>query len=379
MTKRALVCGAGISGLTAGIYLTRLGWNVTVFEKDPELRTAGAGLNLWPNGMRVLEKIGLRSALATVATSLDYYRTFSSTGDVIAVEDVRNWRERYGAPLCGIYRRDLSRILLEALGSEKLRDGHQLVSVEQDDDVVCTFANGERARGDLVLGADGIGSIVRASIFGEQEFSTDVLVRWRGLFNLADVDVDPLSEAEVWGEDGHLGYLPIGGGRAYWFAAAYGITHDPDAVIGPLDDVGGLSEVCNALQDYPAHWKSCGSILEIAESFGKRGILAAEDFGPLPILLSTANADYVRDFVHRTLGAIIEYDATHDTRFLATLKAYFESGCRNQQCADALEIHVTTLRYRLTRIAELFGLDLESATKRFDVELALRLTDLCRT
>lgn len=231
MTKRALVCGAGISGLTAGIYLTRLGWDVTVFEKDPELRTAGAGLNLWPNGMRVLEKIGLRSALATVATSLDYYRTFSSTGDVIAVEDVRNWREKYGAPLCGIYRRDLSRILVEALGSEKLRVGHQLVSVEQDDDVVCTFANGESARGDLVLGADGIGSIVRASIFGEQEFSTDVLVRWRGLFNLADVDVDPLSEAEVWGEDGHLGYLPIGGGRAYWFAAADGITHDPDAVI----------------------------------------------------------------------------------------------------------------------------------------------------
>ncbi|MGI6853647.1 FAD-dependent oxidoreductase [Mesorhizobium sp. 1B3] len=231
MTKRALVCGAGISGLTAGIYLTRLGWDVTVFEKDPEIRTAGAGLNLWPNGMRVLERIGLRSALATIAASLDYYRTFSSTGDVIAVEDVRNWREKYGAPLCGIYRRDLSRILLETLGSEKLRVGYQLVSVEQGDDVVCTFANGERVRGDFVLGADGIGSIVRSCIFGEREFSTDVLVRWRGLFNLADVDVDPLSEAEVWGPDGHLGYLPIGGGRAYWFAAADGITHDPDAVI----------------------------------------------------------------------------------------------------------------------------------------------------
>lgn len=231
MTKRALVCGAGISGLAAGIYLTRLGWDVTVFEKDPELRTAGAGLNLWPNGMRVLEKIGLRSALATVAVSLDCYRTFSSTGDVIAVEDVRGWREKYGAPLCGIYRRDLSKMLLGALGSEKLRLGHQLVSVEQDAEVTCKFANGEVARGDLLLGADGIGSIVRSSIAGEQKFSTDTLVRWRGLFNLADVDVDPLSEAEVWGPDGHLGYLPIGGGRAYWFAAADGITQDPDAVI----------------------------------------------------------------------------------------------------------------------------------------------------
>lgn len=230
MTKRALVCGAGISGLSAGICLARMGWDVTVFERDSELRTAGAGLNLWPNGGRVLKALGLGQRYAEIASNLEYYRTFSSSGEIIAVDDLRDWHERYGAPLSGVYRRDLSRMLIEALGPDRIRLGRQVVSVDQGDTVVCRFANGEMAEGELLVGADGINSIVRTSVFGPQKFSSDGLVRWRGLFDLADVDVDPLSEAEVWGNDGHFGYLPIGKGRAYWFAAADGVTQDPDVV-----------------------------------------------------------------------------------------------------------------------------------------------------
>lgn len=231
MEKRALICGAGISGLSAGITLSRLGWDVTVFEKDSELRTAGAGLNLWPNGVRVLKSLGLGDRYTEISCSLERYRTFSSRGEVVAVEDLRDWPERYGAFLSGVFRRDLSRMLLGALGHDRIRFGHQLTEVEQGDRVACRFSNGEIADGDLLVGADGIGSMVRAAVFGQQQFTAAGLVRWRGLFNLADVDVDPLSEAEVWGEDGHFGYLPIGNGKAYWFAAADGITHDRDAVV----------------------------------------------------------------------------------------------------------------------------------------------------
>lgn len=231
MTKRALVCGAGISGLSAGICLARKGWQVTVFERDGELRTAGAGLNLWPNGARVLDYLGLAARYAEISSNLERYRTFSSTGEVIAVDDLRDWHQRYGASLSGVYRRDLSKMLTEALGADRIRLGMPLVGVDQGDSVVCRFANGDTAEGDLLVGADGINSVVRASVFGEQEFSASGLVRWRGLFNLADVDVDPLAEAEVWGPDGHFGYLPIGQGRAYWFAAADGITHDAEAIV----------------------------------------------------------------------------------------------------------------------------------------------------
>ena len=230
MTKRALVCGAGIGGLATGIALMRLGWDVTVFERDSELRTAGAGLNLWPNGVRVLKELGLGPQYTETSASLDYYRTFSSTGEIVAVDDLHDWPERYGAALSGVYRRDLSAMLLAALGQDRIRLGYQVVRVEQDDKVRCWFANGESAEGDLLIGADGIRSAVRQSLYGTQQFSPVGLVRWRGLFDLADADVDALSAAEVWGPSGHFGYMPIGNGRAYWFAAANGITDDPDAV-----------------------------------------------------------------------------------------------------------------------------------------------------
>ena len=227
MTKRALVCGAGISGLSLGIALRRMGWTVSVFDKDSELRVAGAGLNLWPNGVRVLRKLGLGSRYQEISASLDYYRTFSSDGNVVAVDDLRDWPDRYGAALSGIYRRDLSAMLVDALGRVHLHLDRKVVAVEQNDTVICRFENGETAEGDVRIGADGINSAVRASVFGPQEFSSDGLTRWRGLFDLADVSVDPRSEGEIWGNDGHLGYLPIGKGRAYWYASARGITDDP--------------------------------------------------------------------------------------------------------------------------------------------------------
>ncbi|WP_019169968.1 helix-turn-helix domain-containing protein [Pseudaminobacter salicylatoxidans] len=144
-----------------------------------------------------------------------------------------------------------------------------------------------------------------------------------------------------------------------------------------IEPISVLSALCIAPQDYQGQWKSCRSILDIAQAFGKRGVLSAEDFGPLPTLLSTANADSVRDVVRRTLGAVLDHDERNETQFFITLKAYINSGCRNQQCADALGIHVTTLRYRLAKASDLFRLDLESSTTRFDVELAIRLHDLC--
>jgi len=63
----------------------------------------------------------------------------------------------------------------------------------------------------------------------------------------------------------------------------------------------------------------------------------------------------------------------HGTAYLETLTVYLREGCRNQACADAMSLHVTTLRYRLSRIAELFGVDVETPERRFALELAIRL------
>ncbi|MEK1949933.1 MAG: helix-turn-helix domain-containing protein [Ensifer adhaerens] len=130
---------------------------------------------------------------------------------------------------------------------------------------------------------------------------------------------------------------------------------------------------CAALADYPAAWERCARMIRIGRSFGLTGSLAAQDFGPLPMLVAACEAGDVRGFVEESIGAIADHDRQNGTPYLETLSVYLQEGCRSQACADAMGLHVTTLRYRLSRIQELFGIDVETPEKRFAVELAIRL------
>ncbi|UTV41286.1 helix-turn-helix domain-containing protein (plasmid) [Ensifer adhaerens] len=133
------------------------------------------------------------------------------------------------------------------------------------------------------------------------------------------------------------------------------------------------SNRCAALSDYPPAWERCARMIRIGRSFGLTGAVSAQDFGPLPMLVAACEAGDVRGFVQESVGAIADHDRDNGTPYLETLSVYLQEGCRNQACADAMGLHVTTLRYRLARIQELFGVDVETPEKRFAVELAIRL------
>ena len=134
-----------------------------------------------------------------------------------------------------------------------------------------------------------------------------------------------------------------------------------------------LSAECAALADYAPAWDRCQRMIRIARAFGRTGALSGPDFGPLPVLAAAADSEDVREFVRDSVGSIIAHDHEHGTAYLETLTVYLREGCRNQACADAMSLHVTTLRYRLSRIAELFGVDVETPERRFSLELAIRL------
>ncbi|PWC96996.1 helix-turn-helix domain-containing protein [Azospirillum sp. TSO5] len=135
-----------------------------------------------------------------------------------------------------------------------------------------------------------------------------------------------------------------------------------------------LTSRCTAPPDYAEAWERSWRMIRIAEEFGRPGVLDARQFGPLPMLLAAANTHEVRGYVADSIGALVEYDRRHGTPYLETLSAYLKTGCRTKACSDQLGVHVTTLRYRLTRIAELFGIDVESPERRFSVELAIHLS-----
>jgi 2-polyprenyl-6-methoxyphenol hydroxylase-like FAD-dependent oxidoreductase len=230
---RALICGAGVGGLSAGIALQREGFDVVVFERAPDLRVSGFGLNLWPNGGRALYSLGLQRKYEAISVPLRRYWTLASTGEVTYKRDVADWPERFGAPATGVYRRELSGMLAEALGTEQIRFEHELMAFRDEGRrVVCTLANGEELVGDLLVGADGTYSKTRACLYGDLPHRENPhhAYRWRGHVRLADTDIDPEAETEVFGGRAFFGTIPTGDGRAYWFASGPGINSLDDFI-----------------------------------------------------------------------------------------------------------------------------------------------------
>ncbi len=141
----------------------------------------------------------------------------------------------------------------------------------------------------------------------------------------------------------------------------------------PIAVIGG---VCHALEDYSGEWERAWRMLRIARSFQRSGVLSALDFGPLPMLIGAADSAEVRTFVEGSIGRVAAHDREHGTPYLETLKAYLRAGCRSQPCADTMRLHVTTLRYRLARIEELFQLNADTPDRRFALELAVKMHDV---
>ncbi|MBZ9916150.1 helix-turn-helix domain-containing protein [Mesorhizobium sp. BR1-1-12] len=134
-------------------------------------------------------------------------------------------------------------------------------------------------------------------------------------------------------------------------------------------------KTCSSIHDYPQAWLECERMIRLAVRFNRTGLLAPQDFGPFPLLLSAADSKEVRSFVDIAIGAVVRHDEAHATDYIRTLTVFLEHGCRSQACADAMELHVTTLRYRLNRIHELFGIEIDSPERRFALELAIRLNE----
>jgi DNA-binding PucR family transcriptional regulator len=133
------------------------------------------------------------------------------------------------------------------------------------------------------------------------------------------------------------------------------------------------SKACRQPSDYAAAWQECCRIGDLARRFDRAGIVSAEDFGALAVLMSAVDATEMHAFVQRLVGMIAEHDRKNGTAYLETLSSYLDFGGRSQPCADSLGLHVTTLRYRLTRLRELYSVATETPEQRFALQLALRV------
>ena len=167
MTRVAII-GGGIGGLTAANALHRAGVEVSVYEAAGELKEIGAGVALHANAMRVLRFIGVEDAVRKVAGRTEYAVTRDGiTGRVISRTDRARFVELQGIEPATVHRADLLDVLAAALPEGIAKLGKRCVSVEPgESSAVARFADGTEAEADVVIGADGIHSAARTSLFG---------------------------------------------------------------------------------------------------------------------------------------------------------------------------------------------------------------------
>src|SRR5262245_36744026 len=179
---RIAVIGGGIGGLTAARALRRRGFEVSVFEAAPELKEIGAGVALGPNAMKALRSLDLEGAVRAVAWESEnqLLRNWRS-GRIISRTPRRGYlMDRFGATGCTVHRADLLDVLAAALPREIVTLGARCVSVEYDDQVACArFSDGTSVEADVVVGADGIHSAVRTSLFGADAPRFTGKICWR--------------------------------------------------------------------------------------------------------------------------------------------------------------------------------------------------------
>ncbi|WP_198045871.1 FAD-dependent monooxygenase [Novosphingobium aquimarinum] len=221
------VVGGGIGGLTAALALLRRGYDVSVFEQAPELQEVGAGLQISPNGIRILFSLGLEAEMLAMAFEPQGKEIrLWNTGDTWKLFDLGVVsRERYGYPYLTVHRNDLHQALLKAV--EAIKPGtvhlaHRSTGIEQDaNGVTIEFADHPSVRADVVIGADGVHSHIREQLFGSGPVEFTGIVAWRGVIpaeNLPDHLVKPVGTNWI-GPGGHVIHYPIRGGELMNFTS----------------------------------------------------------------------------------------------------------------------------------------------------------------
>ena len=218
--RSVLVVGGGIGGLAAAVALSGAGRRPLVLERADDVAPVGAGISLWPNAVHCLYRLGLAEALAGLPPVPAVGTIRTRRGDPLAAIDPQAVADRFGAPLLVLHRARLHELLVDRLPPDALRLGATVGGIEQDaGGVVARLADGRALRAEALVGADGIGSTVRAHVLGDGPPRYAGYTAWRGVVDLsaAGLTAADLPIGELWGPGAVFGLVPLADGRLYWF------------------------------------------------------------------------------------------------------------------------------------------------------------------
>jgi len=220
---RVAIVGAGIGGLAAAVALRQRGFEVALYERAEKLEEVGAGLQIGPNGVKVLRALGLEDEL--MRNAFEPVSIMSVTWDEGRLRFRQPLkavaRQKYGAPYMTAHRADLHNLLRRAAGDAPLHLRANCIGADTVNGTAVTcFTDGTTAEADVVVGADGIRSVVRAQHFGADRPRFTEMMAWRAIVPMECVPtrVGPGGEVAIphgeyfgWiGPNGHVICYPIG-------------------------------------------------------------------------------------------------------------------------------------------------------------------------
>lgn len=200
---RIAIVGAGMGGMTAALALQQAGFEVSIYEQAPELGEVGAGLTLAPNATWVYKHLGMEDELRRVGVEPQFsaVKHYQTGEQLVFRERGARLEERYGAPYIQIHRADLHDALAARVGANDAHCvylDHQFTSFEQNGaGVVVHFANGADVQADVLIGADGVRSEVRAQMFEPGPPTFTGHVAWRGLVPVRDLAEPPTPDSSI--------------------------------------------------------------------------------------------------------------------------------------------------------------------------------------
>jgi 2-polyprenyl-6-methoxyphenol hydroxylase-like FAD-dependent oxidoreductase len=241
VTRDVVIVGGGIGGLTAAVALRQRGFAPRLYEAAPELREVGAGIGVPPNAMQVLARLGLADSVAAEGRRTRFAELHDAKAGLLRRAPMSFAAGGVEHPTVAIHRGRLQRVLAAAPPPDSIHTGMQCAAVEQSGErVTLRFADGTSTEADVAIGADGLRSTVRRSIFGDVRLRYSGQTSYRGVteFELP-AEFDGVGW-EVWSAGARIGFSPIGHGEVYWYATV-------DAPEGGSDARGTLRAKLDAL------------------------------------------------------------------------------------------------------------------------------------
>ncbi|MEU5091622.1 FAD-dependent oxidoreductase [Streptomyces sp. NPDC021356] len=246
-TARVLVVGGGIGGLATALAVARRGHRVLVLERAERFAEIGAGIQIAPNGIHALRRLGLGDRVCATAVHMDELRFMDGrTGKhVVSMPLTADYRRRFGSPYVVVHRAELHSLLLDTCrrtGTIELRGSSAVVGYEQDaTGAAVVLEGGGRIAGDAVVGADGIHSALRHRLVGDGSPRVSGISVYRTVLPMDRVPEEFRGNHVTWwaGPGCHFVHYPIAGGTSLNLAASWdgGLTEAFAGVPAPREQV----------------------------------------------------------------------------------------------------------------------------------------------